>query len=129
MEGGGLRQSRTAYLPGRDSLKLPPPPVTALCAELLAAEAELLDEGAVALDVLSLEVVEEAPPLPDELQEAAPRVMILRVRPQMLGQVVDPSGEKGNLHFCRTCIGRSPTVFLDDFQLDFLGEAHASPPS
>jgi hypothetical protein len=99
-----------------------------LSAELLAAEAELLDEGAVALDVLSLQVVEKAPPLTDQLQETTPGVMILRVRPQMLGQVVDPSGKKGNLHLRRTCIRRSPTVFLDDFQLDFLGEAHASPP-
>src|SRR5215216_1612392 len=33
----------------------------------LAAEAELLDEGAVALEVLTLEVVQEPPPLADDL--------------------------------------------------------------
>ena len=31
-------------------------------------------------------------------------------------------------HLRRTCVGRTAPVFLDDFQLDFLGEAHASPP-
>ena len=121
-EGGGLSQ------PSRSGGSLKLPPSLFVCRGALSAEAELLDEGAVALDVLSLQVVEEAPPLADELQEPAPRVVVLRVRPQMLGQIVDPSGEKGNLHFCRTCVGRSPTVLLDDFQLDFLGEAHASPP-
>jgi hypothetical protein len=55
--------------------------------------------------------------------------MILGMRPQMLREIVDSSGEKGYLHFCRTSVGRIPTVLFDDFQLDFLGEAHASPPS
>jgi hypothetical protein len=75
-----------------------------------------------------LEVVEESPSLADELEQPPPRIVILRVRPQVLRQVVDASSEKGYLHFCRTSVGRSPTVFLDDLQLDFLGEAHASPP-
>jgi hypothetical protein len=46
----------------------------------------------------------------------------------MLREIVDAPSEEGYLHFCRTSVGRSPPVFLDDLQLDFLGEAHASPP-
>src|SRR4029453_815099 len=103
------------------------PCLSGLCGSLPAQD-ELLDEGAVSLDVLSLEVVEETPSLAPELEEPTAGIVVLRVRPQMLGQVVDPSGEEGNLSLCRTSVGSTPTVFLDDLQLDFLGEAHASPP-
>ena len=95
---------------------------------ILGIGAGYAPEGAVTLDVLSLEVVEEPPSLSHELQEPAARVVILRMRPQMLGQIVDPSGEEGNLHLCRTCVGRRPTVLLDDLRLDFLREAHDHPP-
>src|SRR4029453_1179376 len=108
--------------------KLPPSLSVRLSLGALPAQAELLDEGAVALDVLSLKVVEESPALTDELQEPATRVVILRMRPQMLGEIVDPSREKGYLHLRRTSVGGPLPVLLDDFQLDFLGEAHASPP-
>jgi hypothetical protein len=104
------------------SLKLPPSLFTAL-SPALSAEPELLDEGAVPLDVLSLEVVEKSPALADELEQPSPRVVILRMRPQMLREIVDSSSEEGYLHFCRTSVGRPSTMLLDDFQLDFLGEA------
>src|SRR3954462_13912514 len=63
----------------------------------LAAEAEFLDEGAVALEVLLLQVAEQAAALADEHEQAAARVVVLLVRPQVLGQLVDPLGEQGDL--------------------------------
>src|SRR5439155_24737025 len=56
----------------------------------LATQAELPDEGAVPLDVFPLQVVEETPPPPDETQQPAPRIVILRVPPEVLGEVADP---------------------------------------
>ena len=45
----------------------------------LLADAKALDQLRVALRVLALEVIEQAPALADELQQAATRMMILRV--------------------------------------------------
>ena len=47
---------------------------------LLLAQAELFDSCAVALEVLALEVVEEAPAAPDEHQQAAARVVVFALR-------------------------------------------------
>src|SRR5689334_9444080 len=46
----------------------------------LPPEAELLDQSAIALDVPALEVVQQAPPPPDQLEQAAARMVVLRVR-------------------------------------------------
>src|SRR6266540_1647349 len=55
----------------------------------LFADAELLDHGAVAVEIGLLEVVEQAAAPADELEQAAARVVVLRVRLEVLGQVVD----------------------------------------
>ncbi len=58
----------------------------------LLADAEALDRGAVALEVLPLEVVEQAAAPADHLQQAATAVMILAVGLEVLGQLVDAAG-------------------------------------
>src|SRR5438128_7878937 len=63
----------------------------------LAPEAELLDQGAVALEIVFLEIGQEAPAARAELQQAAPRVTVLRVRPQVPGEVVDALREHRDL--------------------------------
>ena len=83
-ERGGLSQLPLA---GRSSLRLPLPPVP------LPSEAQLLDQGAVALEVVPLKVVEQPPPAADELQQPAPRVVVVLVRAQVLRQLVDPAGQ------------------------------------
>src|SRR3954451_2201064 len=47
--------------------------------EELAAEAELLDEGAIALEILALQVVQEPAAPADELEQATARVVIVLV--------------------------------------------------
>src|SRR5262249_9387401 len=93
----------------------------------LPTQAELLDEGTVALDVLALQVVEETATATHEAQQTPARVVIFGVLPKVLGEVVDPPGQERDLHLRRSGV-RGPTpVLLDDFLLDFLGEAHGSP--
>src|SRR6478609_5774290 len=67
----------------------------------LPAEAELLPQGAVALDVLALQV----------LQQPTAAVVVVGVHLEVLGQVVDPPGQQRDLDFRRTgvtLIGRVP---------------------
>src|SRR5512138_1457305 len=53
----------------------------------LLADAELIDERLVPRRVARPEVVEEPPPLADELQEPAPAVVVLLVRLEVLREV------------------------------------------
>jgi len=89
---------------------------------LLAPEAKLLDQRAVALEILALEIVQQATTPSNELEQAAPRIVILRVGPQVLGQLVDASREERDLDRGRTCVPIAPSVLAYDLQLDFLGE-------
>src|SRR5512132_1182892 len=93
----------------------------------LAPEAELLDEGTVALDVLALQVVQEAAAAADELEQAPAGVVILGVRAQVLGEVVDATCQHRDLNLGRARIGCRPAVLADQLQLRFLGESHVSP--
>ena len=63
----------------------------------LAAQAEVRDDVAVAVQVGALEVAQQAAALADEHQQAAARVVVLGVRAQVLGQLVDPLGQERDL--------------------------------
>jgi len=54
---------------------------------LLAGCRDARDQRLVALEITPLEVIQQPPPLPHELEKPAPRMMIFRVRLEMLGQV------------------------------------------
>ena len=60
----------------------------------LLADAELGDDGEVALNVLLREVVEQAAALADHLVHAETAVVVLRVLLQVLGQVRDAVAEQ-----------------------------------
>src|SRR5687768_78938 len=117
VESGSLDQPRCL----RGSSKLPLSSI-----EALPPEAELLDEGAIALEVVLLHVVEEPPPPADELQEPAPGVVVLRVRAQVLGEVVDPTRQHRDLNLRGAGVRLVPAVLPDQLLLDILGEGHAS---
>src|SRR6185437_1777090 len=93
--GTPIRQPRAAY-PAR--------------VPVLPAQAKAPDQRLVAGLALALQVVEQTPPPPDQHQQAAPRMEILRVDLEMLGQVVDPLGEQGDLHFRAAGVGGSGLV-------------------
>src|SRR5437764_12687360 len=113
MKGGSLGQRPRVSSDGR-SPKLHPPLTGAL-----PAEAELLDEGAIALDVFALQVVQEPPAAADELQQAAARVVIVLVRPQMLGELVDPLRQHRDLDLRRPGIRLVLAELLTVLQLLF----------
>src|SRR5215470_5046524 len=91
---------------------------------VLAAQSKALNQLLVAGIVLALEIIEQAPPLPDHDKKAAARMEILLVRLQMLGQIVDALAEDGDLHLRRACIVGFLSVLLDDRLLAFRGNRH-----
>src|SRR4029078_4455794 len=96
-------------------------------AERLAAQAELLDEGAIALEILALQVVQEAAAPSDELEQATTRVVVVLVRPEVLGQLVDALGQHRDLDLGRARVRLVLAELPDMLQLLFLGEGHLSP--
>ena len=60
-------------------------------------EPELGDNRPVALDVGPLQIVQQPAALPDQLEQPAPRIVVVGVRFQMVGEVVDPFAEDCDL--------------------------------
>ena len=79
----------------------------------LAADPKFRDERSIALNVVAAEVIEQAPPTPDQHQQAAPRVMILFMGLQVLGQVLNALGEQSDLHLSRPRVGVVAAVLSD----------------
>jgi hypothetical protein len=63
----------------------------------LFTEAELLEELRVFREVVALDVVEQLTTAGGHLEEAAAAVEVLAVGAEMLGQVIDASGQQGDL--------------------------------
>ena len=90
---------------------------------MLATQAEVGDERAVALEVGALEVAQQPAALADQHQQAAARVVVLALRAQVLGQLVDPLGEQRDLDLGRAGVGVGAAVLADQLGLLFLGQA------
>src|SRR5581483_3300713 len=94
-----------------------------------AAEAELADDAAVALDIVRADVIEQPTPPTHEHKQPAPAVVILLVHLEVLGEVVDPLGEERDLNLGRAGVGVVQAVLGDDPRLrlvDLFGHAVVS---
>lgn len=85
----------------------------------LLSETELLNDGAVAIDVLLLEIVQKIAALTYHLKKTAARVVVVVVEFQVLGEVGNSLGENGDLYLGRACVTLVCCVSLDDFGLYF----------
>jgi RNase adaptor protein for sRNA GlmZ degradation len=56
----------------------------------LMAQSQSSDDFVILLDVRLLQVIEQTSTMLDHLQQAAPRMIVLFVRLEMLGEFVDP---------------------------------------
>ncbi len=80
----------------------------------LTAQAQTADHLVIALNVRALEVIQQTSALRDHLKQAAPRVIVLLMSLEMLGQLVDSLAEQSDLHLRRTRITFVCTKFADD---------------
>src|SRR5687768_13191854 len=92
----------------------------------LLANAEASNQLGVPIGVLALEIIQQAPPLADQLQQPAARMVILRVYLEVLGEVVDPVAENRDLHFRRSGVPVVRPVAADDPGLAVLVQRHVS---
>src|SRR5579885_3269023 len=79
----------------------------------LSPEPEAGDQRPVPLHVVAPHVVEKAPPAADQHEQAAPAVVVLLVRLEVLGEVVDALREDGDLHLGRTGVRLVEAVLAD----------------
>jgi hypothetical protein len=70
----------------------------------LLAEAQFGDNGAIALDVLLIQVGKLPSSLSDHLEESPPGVVVMAVDLEVFGEPVDLLCKEGHLYFCRTRI-------------------------
>src|ERR1035437_4384603 len=66
------------------------------------AQLQFLRDRLIAVQIYVLQVFEQTAALADHHQQPAARTVILFVRLQMFGQMVDPLGQQRNLHVRRT---------------------------
>src|SRR5206468_1213190 len=63
----------------------------------------------------------------DHLEQPAARMVVLGMRAQVRGEVVDPCRQKRDLHLRRAGVGVAAAVLADDSLLVFLCEGHVAP--
>jgi hypothetical protein len=85
-----------------------------------------LNDTAIALSVLRLNIVQKSAPVAYHLEEASPGGMILLVSLEVFGEIVDPFTEQSDLNFRRTCICGMDPILADHRSLEFTGKNHAT---
>src|SRR5690242_1691385 len=90
----------------------------------LLAKPELRDEGGVAIAFGLAKVIEQRPPLVDQHQQTAARMVVLRMGLEMLGEILDPLGEDRDLDFRGAGVALGATMFLDERVLALLRNRH-----
>jgi len=80
----------------------------------LLADAELRNDGLVALGIVFLEVVKQATALADQHEKSAARAVVFLVRLEVLRQLADAFAEQGNLDFRAARIARMRAVSVNE---------------
>src|ERR1700730_10571016 len=86
---------------------------------LLSPDAQLRDQRSITLDVVAAQVVQQATALADEKKKAAPRVVVLLVRLQVLSELPDALREDRDLNLGRARIRVMELVLRNQLSFDF----------
>jgi hypothetical protein len=80
----------------------------------LLAKAKPSDRRTVTFDVLTGQIGQQTAPLSHELEKSSPRVEVVLVSAEVIGEPVDSLGEESNLNFRRTGIIRVRAKLSND---------------
>ena len=83
----------------------------------LLTQTESLNNGAVAINVVYIEILQELAATTYQLGERTSSNKVLVVLLQVLGEVLDTIGEQGNLALSRTRVGRALTILAKNLLL------------
>ena len=83
----------------------------------LLTQTQSLHDGAIAVDVASLQVVQQGTTLTDQPRQCTLGAVVLAVLLHVLRQVLDAIGEQSNLALCATCVGGTAAKLCEDFCL------------
>src|SRR5262245_10635969 len=100
----------------------------AAAAGRLAAQAQILHDFSIPIDLRRLEIVQQTPALPDHAQQAATRRVVALVHLEVFGEVMNLLGEKRDLDLGRPRVSFVLLELADDSLLLLLGERHCDPP-
>src|SRR5712675_976908 len=84
-----------------------------------AAQAQTFDQRFVALRVRRLDIVEQLSTRLDHLDEAAARMVVLAMRLEVFGQVVDALRKDSDLDFGRSCVAVLGRILRNNFLFSF----------
>ena len=87
----------------------------------LLADAELTNNGGVALSIVGFEVVEETATSADHHEEAAARAVVFLMEFEMVRQLANARAEQRNLHFGTAGVAVMRAVLADNALLMFGG--------
>jgi hypothetical protein len=79
----------------------------------LVPEAQFLDDLPVAVDIRTLQVVQETATFSDHFKKSTTAVVVLLVGAEVIRQIIDPLGEQGDLNAGRATVGLVRPIFLD----------------
>src|SRR5215470_3485435 len=85
----------------------------------LAADTQPLDQRLVTSLVGTGEILEQLSTLRHELEQPTPRMVVVEVGLEVLGQIVDAFRKNGHLHLRRPGVASLGRKGLDDFCLTF----------
>src|SRR5581483_1528155 len=88
------------------------------------ANSQPVDELLIPVFVGRLDVVEQAAPLAHQLEQPAPRMVVLGMRLEVIGQIGDPLGQDRDLDLRRTGISRLGRIFLNELLLAHSANRH-----
>ena len=94
-----------------------------------ATQAQPIDQRAVALDVDLRDVLDQPTPASHQQQQSAPRVVIVLVDLEVLGQVGDPLGQQRDLRLRRSGVGVMQAVLAQNFFFLLGSKRHEISPS
>jgi hypothetical protein len=88
----------------------------------LLSETQFFDDGSVAFDLGRLEVIEKPAALANHFEKAPSAMVVFLVDPEVLGQILDLLGEKGDLDLRRAGIVIVESILVDYLTLGVLLE-------